>query len=86
MWRKKLPAGWKVAQDSCGRVYWYNKKTGETSFSPPSVERQSERQSMRDSLSGPHSGREMEIGLPMNVRHEGHIGHGASGGFAMSFT
>eukprot|EP00316_Scyphosphaera_apsteinii_P017215 CAMPEP_0119341736 /NCGR_PEP_ID=MMETSP1333-20130426/103124_1 /TAXON_ID=418940 /ORGANISM="Scyphosphaera apsteinii, Strain RCC1455" /LENGTH=189 /DNA_ID=CAMNT_0007353787 /DNA_START=44 /DNA_END=609 /DNA_ORIENTATION=- len=72
---KKLPKGWKEARDGFGRAYWYNKTSGETSFSRPTSERDSVRD---DSL-------RLEIGLPMNVRHEGHIGQ-EDGAFKMSFT
>ena len=77
MGKKKLPKNWKEAKDNFGRVYYYNTKTNETSTDHPGEESS---RSSRDS-----SGRQLEIGLPMNVRHEGHIGS-QGGQFQMSFS
>ena len=73
--KDKLPKGWKETVDPSGRQVWFNSKTNEMTYDHPSM--RSERND--------DDGGEMSIGMPMNVRHEGHIGMDG-GGFKMSFT
>ena len=73
--KDKLPKGWKETVDPSGRQVWFNSKTNEMTYDHPSM--RSERHD--------DDGGEMSIGMPMNVRHEGHIGMDG-GGFKMSFT
>ena len=73
--KDKLPKGWKETVDPSGRQVWFNSKTNEMTYDHPSM--RSERND--------DDGGEMSIGMPMNVRHEGHIGMDG-GGFKMSLT
>ena len=70
--KDKLPKGWKETVDPSGRQVWFNSKTNEMTYDHPSM--RSERND--------DDGGEMSIGMPMNVRHEGHIGMDG-GGFKM---